>query len=105
MPNGAPHALAYITLRWMVREIVKSGCGIQFEEDAINRLNIDLASDETETLDDQDAVQPMHDELKSNPLWWLLEIVPLTYTWQDTDGTWKSKLGCVMLLKSGEKQS
>ena len=33
-----------------------------------------------------DATQPIHDELKLQPLWWLLEIIPLTYSWQDEEG-------------------
>ena len=35
-----------------------------------------------------DALEPMHDQLKANVLWWLLEIIPLSYEWQDKDGEW-----------------
>jgi len=92
-PNGTPNSLAYITLRWMVREIVKSGCGIQFDEDALQRAKIDLASSESPLADGADAVQPLHDELKSNPLWWILEIFPMKFTWQDANGAWKTGFG------------
>ncbi|KAF9443235.1 hypothetical protein P691DRAFT_738143 [Macrolepiota fuliginosa MF-IS2] len=92
-PNGTPNSLAYITLRWMVREIVKSGCGIQFDEDALQRAKIDPASSESPLADGEDAVQPLHDELKSNPLWWILEIFPMKFTWQDANGVWQSSFG------------
>ncbi|KAI0953205.1 hypothetical protein AcW1_007484 [Taiwanofungus camphoratus] len=39
-------------------------------------------------MDKEDAVQPLHDELKLDPLWWLLEIVPTSYNWQDKKGRW-----------------
>ncbi|KAJ2976403.1 hypothetical protein NUW54_g11571 [Trametes sanguinea] len=37
------------------------------------------------------ALAPLHDMLKSNPTWWLLEIVPTWYKVQQPDGTWKTK--------------
>jgi len=40
----------------------------------------------------QDSLQPIHDALK-NPLWWILEVVPMRYSWQDADGTWHRKWG------------
>lgn len=88
MKNDAPHSLANITLRWMVREIVKSGCAIQFDEAALKRANIDIESVNSITQDDQDALDTIHDQLKLDPLWWILEIVPLTFTWQDNAGVW-----------------
>lgn len=77
----------------MVREVVKSGCAIQFDAEALKRAKIDIESTESTALDAQDAVAPMHDELKSNPLWWLLEIIPMRFTWQDADGVWHKKFG------------
>ena len=88
--NEAPHSLANIALRWMVRQAIATNSGILFEETALQRLNIDLGperSASTESLDAVDAVQPLHDKLK-NPLWWILEIMPMTYVWQDKDGVW-----------------
>ncbi|KAH9947605.1 hypothetical protein B0H21DRAFT_323664 [Amylocystis lapponica] len=35
-----------------------------------------------------DALQPIHDELIIHPLWWLLEVVPLSYAYQDMNGVW-----------------
>ncbi|OSD07307.1 hypothetical protein PYCCODRAFT_1463594 [Trametes coccinea BRFM310] len=40
-----------------------------------------------------DALAPLHDMLKSNPTWWLLEIVPTWYKVQQPDGTWKTSGG------------
>ncbi|KZV71102.1 hypothetical protein PENSPDRAFT_418968 [Peniophora sp. CONT] len=37
------------------------------------------AQSEREVLEIQ---QPIHDELKRKPLWWLLEVLPTKYTWQ-----------------------
>lgn len=42
---------------------------------------------------DDDALQPLHDELVLDPWWWLLEIVPTDYEWQDGNGTWHRKWG------------
>lgn len=38
-----------------------------------------------------DAIAPLFDELKINKLWWLLEIVPSSYAWQDSNGVWHNK--------------
>lgn len=94
--NDTPHSLASITLRWMVREIVKSGCGIQFDEAALERANINVESVNSIAQDDQDALSPIHDQLKLDPLWWILEIVPLTFTWQDNAGAWHRNFRCVL---------
>lgn len=42
-----------------------------------------------------DAVQPTHDAFKSSPAWWLLEIVPISYPWQQPSGKWKNTWWCV----------
>ncbi|PIL22453.1 hypothetical protein GSI_15141 [Ganoderma sinense ZZ0214-1] len=38
-----------------------------------------------------DALQPLHDQLKIDPAWWLLEIIPLTHTVRDTNGRTQTK--------------
>ncbi|RXW24075.1 hypothetical protein EST38_g1771 [Candolleomyces aberdarensis] len=89
--NEAPHCLSNITLRWMVRQAIITNSGILFDEVALERLNIDFGPERTnkgESLDAVDAVQPIHDQLKRMPLWWILEIMPMTYVWQDKDGAW-----------------
>lgn len=75
----------------MVREAAKSTCAIKFDSDALQRANINLdlePSAEEMELDSTDALEPLHDELKLNPLWWLLEIIPLQFSWQDAQGVW-----------------
>ncbi|KZT12113.1 uncharacterized protein LAESUDRAFT_670416 [Laetiporus sulphureus 93-53] len=112
-------ALSDITLRWMVRQIVASQCGIVFDQAELLRANIpdsifgfpvtppleekrlrDDPSSSTEgsgeqipverpaVLDKMNAVQPMHDQLKQIPVWWLLEVTPTSYNWQEPNGRW-----------------
>ncbi|KAI8971176.1 hypothetical protein BD414DRAFT_501210 [Trametes punicea] len=38
-----------------------------------------------------DALSPIHDALRTTPVWWLLEIIPMSYTVQEPDGSWKTK--------------
>ncbi|CCM03505.1 uncharacterized protein FIBRA_05639 [Fibroporia radiculosa] len=39
-------------------------------------------------LDKLNAVEPMHDQLRQIPLWWILEVLPTTYNWQEPSGLW-----------------
>ncbi|KAF8626011.1 hypothetical protein AX17_006734 [Amanita inopinata Kibby_2008] len=50
------------------------------------------ASAEETMPDKTDVIQPIHDELKLNVVWWLLEIIPLSRYWQDADGVWHKKI-------------
>ncbi|KAA1469715.1 hypothetical protein DENSPDRAFT_638958 [Dentipellis sp. KUC8613] len=68
--------------------------------DGKTRVSVDgkarISVDETVPADDkgheaEDVVQPINDELKLAPLWWLLEIVPTKYAWQDPSGKWITK--------------
>jgi hypothetical protein len=43
------------------------------------------------SLDAEDAVQKMGNAFKKNPLWWILEIIPLYYEWQNEHGKWVGK--------------
>ncbi|KAF9262999.1 hypothetical protein L218DRAFT_959827 [Marasmius fiardii PR-910] len=114
VPNTEVHSLANITLRWMIRQVISAQCGVLFGEEALSRLPIDIPSlplsmpseskesdsvqgsiydKDIAELDKQDAVMPLHDQLKfkgGNILWWILEIVPLHYSWQDSKGVWHS---------------
>ncbi|THH01914.1 hypothetical protein EW026_g871 [Hermanssonia centrifuga] len=136
--NSTTHCLSDISLRWMVREVVMSQCGIQFNSDALilagitdsvfsgigfalaspgdgdrkckpptplhvhtttpnakeleaqaearaNEHEEDIASESIDS-DEVDAIQPIHDELQLNKWWWLLEILPTCYSWQDGKG-------------------
>jgi hypothetical protein len=90
VPNGTPQSLNYIPLRWMIREVIKSGCGVRFDEEGLKRLNIVFDDEKVREEDSEDAIQPLHDELKAAPMWWLLEIVPMKFKYQEPDGTWNT---------------
>lgn len=97
----------------MIREVIASGCGIQFDLAAVDAFDIHInptditlptsgsgegnslpapdPSPEDITSDTEDAAQPMYDALVKQPLWWLLEIIPLPFSWQNADGVWKKK--------------
>ena len=80
----------------MVREIIASHCGIQFDATALAQADISQQpSPESGGLSAQDAldaVQPLHDELKLMPIWWVLEVIPLSVSWQDDTGRWHRTL-------------
>ena len=40
-----------------------------------------------------DALQPTSDQLKAAWLWWILEVLPTDYTWQDEKGLWHRRWG------------
>jgi hypothetical protein len=40
---------------------------------------------------ERDASADIHDELHIHIIWWVLEILPIKFEWQETDGTWKSR--------------
>ncbi|KAF6763265.1 hypothetical protein DFP72DRAFT_875217 [Ephemerocybe angulata] len=94
VPNTEKRNLSNISLRWMVREIVASGCGIRFDTEALAREGIELSVEPTfdqMVLNDMDAVEEIHDELKRRKLWWILEVVPMHLSWQDNQGVWRKK--------------
>lgn len=39
----------------------------------------------------EDAIAPLFDDLQTTKAWWLLEIIPLPWSWQDEDGKWHVK--------------
>jgi len=115
-PDTDPYSLADIPLRWMLQEIVRAECGIQFDYDAFAQWGIptDIGRDTyvptspttnqtngsgtsaegsaTENPSDAfDVVKPMHDQLKAIPAWWLLEIIPTSYTYQNMKNKWITK--------------
>lgn len=150
--NSTTHCLSDISLRWMVREVVLSQSGIQFDSAALERAGIPesvfqrlvmharkashahegevppvppffvhrpstrrherersekemearvsadsgVSVSSAEGADDpatDDALQPIHDELQLDKFWWLLEIIPTEYSWQDGAGLWHNKWG------------
>lgn len=111
MDNTVLNNLADIPLRWMVREVVVSQCGIQFDAAMMETMNVHVnlpapdffrptsitldpaphPSDKDAATDKLDSTMPLHDELRIEPIWWILELVPLPFTWQDAAGVWHSK--------------
>ncbi|CAE7233603.1 unnamed protein product [Rhizoctonia solani] len=106
--NGAEHSLSNISLRWMVRQIILSQCGIQFNNEALRDMKIPLPTlsfgkvnptahysspadarviEEAQNQERRDALAPLHDALR-NPLWWPLEFFPLIHSYQDEAGDW-----------------
>ncbi|KAF9817319.1 hypothetical protein IEO21_03579 [Rhodonia placenta] len=71
-------SLADITLHWMVRQIVLAQCGIVFDREALLLAGI--------------PASPLHDQLWMAPLWWVLEILPTSYNWQEHNGRWHTSL-------------
>ena len=89
--NDVEQSLSNITLRWMVREIVASGLSAMFDPSALARAEIDLEPKKTISeieMDSTDALDPLHDNLRHNVLWWLLEILPIPYSFQDMNNVW-----------------
>ena len=139
------YALGDISLRWMVKQVILSQCGIRFDVAALRRADIDVSTifladpaqqsveqlwrkkseaeavtissallapsggdgsgggmipkgkgknvEEQVLLQEEDVLTDTHDKLKSQPWWWFLELMPMKFTWQEADGTWKSKWG------------
>ena len=100
VPDTQLHQLSNISLRWMVREVMKAQCGIQFDDHALSRACIPRFNflvmhtnpdEEQRRRDMADALEPIHDQLQINPCWWLLEIAPTSYSWQDDKGIWRKE--------------
>jgi hypothetical protein len=124
------YSLAGISLRWMVKQVVLSQCGILFDHAALRRADIDIANvftdhqqptvkdlwkrepqtskspspapdhedsdgeDAAETWPtNQDVLTDSHDQLKAKKAWWMLEMLPMKYAWQDAKGKWHAKWG------------
>jgi hypothetical protein len=88
----------------MIEQIVQSNTHILFDYDAFARWSIPTSIGQdpplegggnstgndtnVEALDAQDAVQPITDPLWKMPLWWILEIFPTSYTYQNAQDRW-----------------
>lgn len=80
----------------MVCQIMQSDCGIQFNVDALELAQISIVDIKTgpePTPDEADSLKPIHDPLKESKLWWILEIIPMSYNWQDAEGVWHRDFG------------
>ncbi|KAJ7250017.1 hypothetical protein B0H12DRAFT_684586 [Mycena haematopus] len=93
--NSVTRSLSDITLRWMVRQIMASTCGIQFDPAALRAAGnpASAAPSEETAIDDADSSEPLDDELAGFSAWKLLEIFPLVWSVQDVKGAWHNKFG------------
>jgi len=91
--DGVARSLSDITLRWMVRQVMASTCGIMFDNAALARASISKASPEDHSLEDADSSEPLEDELTGFSVWKILEVLPLPWQVQDTKGVWHNKFG------------
>lgn len=90
----------------MVQEVIKSQCGILFNELALERavIHIPPVGEPSENgpapvdRDSVDALQPLDDELKKQPLWWILELLPLSYVYQDEKCVWHRRYRSVQFV-------
>jgi hypothetical protein len=92
------HDLANISLYWMIEELMHSGCQILFRYEIFlwrkvpttigQNQPVSSTSGDVNELIAHDAIQPITDELFKNPLWWILEILPTSYTFQNMQGKW-----------------
>ncbi|KAI0248360.1 hypothetical protein BJV78DRAFT_1131681 [Lactifluus subvellereus] len=119
--DSAAHALANIPLRWMIEQIVGADCPILLDLSVFARWNIPVAivqqgyssrsqgrsapksgerdgdgdgdgdGADSDQQDAQDVVQPVDDELRANPAWWILEILPMSYAFQDAQDKWTTR--------------
>ncbi|KAF9242615.1 hypothetical protein BU15DRAFT_43880 [Melanogaster broomeanus] len=80
-------SLAQIPLRWMVEQVIESQCGIHFDTEALARIGYTTPPRDSDPQH-PDALAPLYDELQINKMWWVLEIAPFSYAWQDTNGVW-----------------
>ncbi|KAJ7490441.1 hypothetical protein FB451DRAFT_1023007 [Mycena latifolia] len=94
--NDVARSLSDITLRWMVRQITASTCGVLFDPKALARASLPPVGGPVNgepSVDDADSSEPLHNQLSGLSAWWLLEILPLTWSLQDTEGAWHTKFG------------
>ncbi|KAG8706645.1 hypothetical protein FRC11_008069, partial [Ceratobasidium sp. 423] len=94
------YQLSNISLRWMIRQIISSQCGIKFDTEALKAMHISPANvsfgmktdrshysspsdvklvDAAQKQEMGDALAKEHDNLRK-PVWWPLEFVPLLHT-------------------------
>jgi hypothetical protein len=115
--NKERYSLADISLEWMVQQVILSNCGIKFDDAALAKAEITVPIIQVptnnlsvlpsppggggrkvphrwETMEEAkqlDVKAGINDKLKSNPAWWILEPWPMKFTWQEPDGTWKTR--------------
>lgn len=90
------YSLGDVSLGWMLREILTSDCGILFDEEKLSQQGYSILALKSQPLadrtqQDKNALQPIHDSLHKwglELLWWILEVIPTKYQYQDKNGIW-----------------
>jgi len=88
----------------MIEQLLHSGCQILFRYENFAWRKVPLTigqyqplsllqenpstSEDVNGLNAHDILQPITDKLFKLPLWWILEILPTSYTFQNTQGKW-----------------
>ena len=113
--DGAPASLANIPFRWMLHEIQELDCGVLFDNNGLDKLQIPTdcvrrvpnpkleADEERVDIEEQsdtpivipswsdadklDVTAGLHDELKIHPLYWFIQIPTWTGKRWDLTGT------------------
>jgi hypothetical protein len=62
-------------------------------EEASASTSTSVREDIHDALDVVDAVQEMGSAFKTNPFWWILEMVPTYHEWQNEEDEWVGKMG------------
>lgn len=119
VPNGTRNSLARIPLRWMIRQCFLLETDILFHRNLLPRVGLDPAtlfpqvisreelsrlavdvkardvrgfvSEEAEDI--ADALSSLNDQLKIQPSWWFLELIPSKLRYQMEDDSWLHKVG------------
>lgn len=95
-------ALANTSLRWMLRQVVAANqpeCPVYFDEATLELWNIPTEDVQVQPLSaeglpvahyfrDEDVRVRKKDQLKLCRLWYILEIFPTYYEWQNEQGQW-----------------
>ena len=113
MPNKTKLSLGYISLRWMVQEVIEAQCGVLFDMNEVMELQAKTDPErkhndykhlprneatsrnenrpETTAQNNLDpALASIHDQLALKRGWWILEYLPTFPSWQDEDGVWRN---------------
>ena len=75
------------TPKLCIADIPKKGTAPIITDDSTQTAGLKSATTEEEA-DLQDSLAPIYDQLSIKKIWWILELIPFSYTYQDLDVTW-----------------
>ncbi|KAI0062798.1 hypothetical protein BV25DRAFT_1870219 [Artomyces pyxidatus] len=86
-PESVESSLSHIALRWMVREVIRADCGIVFDAKALAEIGVSATpgpvDGPADPRDEKDAMATRHCDLRTYPIFWLLEFLPSSYNTQN----------------------